>query len=152
MSRQTSGRLLCLIWHLLSVWIQEGQPALDILEDEGVLVLKDGLIRKHLEDLLKSGLANAVLLDAKILLLVLKLSEEPSNGFALLWNSELVEVSTLLKHLNLTKDVGQERQSLESESLGEEVGDEVHDTDVVITFQFCFKSKVLTYAFIPDLI
>lgn len=125
---------------------------MDVLEDERILVLEDGLVGKHLEDLLKSGLADTILLDAKILLLIFKLSEEPSNGFALLWNSELVEVATLLEHLNLTENISQERESLESKSLGKEVGDEVHDTDVVCSFQFCLQNKVFTNAFCSDLV
>ena len=125
---------------------------MDAFEDESTLVLKDGLVGKHLEDLLQSGLADTVLLDAEILLLVFKLSEEPSNGFALLWNSELVEVSTLLKHFNLAEDVGQERKRLESKSLGEEEGDEVDDTDVVFSVQLCLKSKILANAFCSDLV
>ena len=64
-----------MVWHLLSVWIQKDKLILDLLEDECVLVLKDGLIREHLEYLLQCGLTDAVLLNTERLLHFLKLAK-----------------------------------------------------------------------------
>ena len=54
-----------MVWHLLSVRIQKDKLILDLLEDECVLVLKNGLVGKHLENLLQSGLTDTVLLNTE---------------------------------------------------------------------------------------
>jgi len=140
-----------LIWHLLSVRIEESKFVLDVFEDKSVSVFKDGLVGEHLENLFKRCLTDTVLLNSKICLIVFKLTEQPSDCLALLWYSELVEISTLFKHLNLAKNIAQEVDSLESKSLSIEIGDKVYDTDLTCV-QIGFKNKIFTNTFWSDLI
>ena len=58
-------------------------------------------LREVLEDLLKRGLLDTVLLNVEFLLLLLDLPEEEPNGLVLSWQAKLVEVTTLLEKFNV---------------------------------------------------
>ena len=111
-------------------------------ENEGIPVLKDALIGKHLEDLLQRCLTDTVLLDAEVLLLVLDLSEEPSDSLVLLRHSELVEVTTLLKHLDLAEDLSEVAECAESESLGVEECNQVKNLDFIVVLHPRLEDQV----------
>ena len=87
----------------LAIWIQERQLVERIdLESEGSLLVNAHL-REVLEDLLKRSLLNTILLDVHVLLLWLDETEQVADSLVLTRHSQLVEVATLLEHLNLSE-------------------------------------------------
>ena len=88
------------------------------LECESGLIVVDavGLVcsRKVLEDLLKRGLADTVLLNLHLLLPLLNKAEQESDRLVLTRDSELEEVSTLLKKIDPVEHFGQARDEVES--------------------------------------
>jgi len=77
-------------------------------------LLVDALIREVLEYLLKRCLADTVLLNVHFLFLSLNLTEQVTYRLVLTRNTNLVEVSTLLQELNLSKLTGQRGNKLEA--------------------------------------
>ena len=86
-------------------------------ESVGSLVTSDTLIGKALEDLLKSSLANAILLDAQGTLFLLELSKEPADSFVFLGYTKLKEFSAVLKDLNIPEIFGEVAQDAKSVGL-----------------------------------
>lgn len=76
-------------------------------------------MRKVLEDLFERRLADRVLLNVHLLLQTFDLAEQIADRFVLSRHSELVEVTTLFKHLDLLKGLGEVRDKFESVSLNE---------------------------------
>ena len=76
-------------------------------------------MRKVLEDLFERRLADRVLLNVHLLLLTFDLAEQIADRFVLPRHSELVEVTTLFKHLDLLKGPGEVRDKFESVCLNE---------------------------------
>ena len=70
-------------------------------ESEGSLVTGDALVRKILEYLLQSRLCYTVLLNSKAALFMLQLTEEPSDGLAVLRYTKFEEFAALFEDLNL---------------------------------------------------
>ena len=101
---------------MLRVLQNKSIPSRD--ESEGSFVTCDTLIGEVLEDLFQSRLANTVLLDAEWVLLLLKLSKEPSNGLVFFWHTHLEEFSTVLKDLNISEITRQETQDAKAVGLG----------------------------------
>ena len=76
-------------------------------------------MRKVLEDLFERRLADRVLLNVHLLLQTFDLAEQIADRFVLPRYSELVEVTTLFKHLDLLKGLGEVSDKFESVSLNE---------------------------------
>ena len=81
-------------------------------------------MRKVLEDLFERRLADSVLLNVHLLLQTFDLAEQIADRFVtpepvLPRYSELVEVTTLFKHLNLLKGLGEVSDEFESVRLNE---------------------------------
>lgn len=83
------------------------------LESEGSLVTIV-LLSEVLEDLLKRGLLDTILLNVHVLLLLLDGSEEETNSFVLSWQTKLEEVTALLKKLHLFKHAAHGSDELET--------------------------------------
>ena len=86
-------------------------------ESESRLVAGDTLVCKGLEDLLEGRLSHTVLLNAKSIFRLLKLTEEPADSLVLLGDSELEEFATLLKDLDAIEVPGQVVKNAEAEGL-----------------------------------
>ena len=76
-------------------------------------------MRKVLEDLFERRLADSVLLNVHLLLQSLDLAEQIADRFVLPRYSELVEVTTLFKHLDLLKGLGEVSDEFQSVRLNE---------------------------------
>ena len=75
---------------------------------------------KVLEDLLQRSLTHAVLSDTKLFPLPFNLTEQVANGLVFFGHSDLVEVRTLFKELNLLKLLRKELDEIEATLLCEE--------------------------------
>jgi hypothetical protein len=78
-------------------------------------------------------------LNAEDFLVILKLTKHPTDGLVLLWNSELVKVAALLKHLDLVESLRKILQHLESKFLREQIGDEGQDAHLAVLVQISLK-------------
>ena len=121
-------------------------------ESESSLVTSDALIRKALEDLLKCGLGNTILLNAQSALLYLELAEEPADSLIFFGNAQFEEFATLLKDLNLLEMPCQVGQDAEAVRLGLEELKEVAEAHFAIVIVARLCNQVVTQAIISDLV
>ena len=87
---------------------------------------------KVLEDLLKRGLADAVLLNLHLLLPLLDKAEQESDSLILTRDPELEEVSTLLEKIDPVEHFGQACNEVEAVHLHKAERDESSQSDFAL--------------------
>lgn len=92
-----------------------------------------------MEDLLECCLADVVFLDSETMLLMLKLSEEPSNRLFFLRNAKFEELTALFQHFDLLEVTAHPVDDLEAGILCAKVFEQVPETNLLalrIKFRF----------------
>lgn len=112
------------------------------LEGEQTLVRVSALVSEILENLLKRGLGHRVLRDVELCFLVLDCAENESNRSLILGHSELVEVTALLKNLDLVKETSEAFDEFESVLLDVQEGNKVHELNLTIVIKVSFNDQV----------
>ena len=116
------------------------------------LIAGDALVRKGLEDLLERRLSDAILLNAKVSLFMLKLAEEPADSLALLRDSQLEVLSALLKNFDLLEVARKEHHDAEAVSLSLQVFKQVSEPHFALLVKIRLNCQVVTKSIASDLI
>lgn len=119
-------------------------------ERVGSFVACDALVGEALEDLLEGRLGDAVLLDAELLLFLLKLTKEPSNGLVFLGHAKLKEVTALLEELDRSEIAADKIDDLEAAFQGVEVIEQVSETHLALWVRLSLVDQVTTETSLSD--
>lgn len=120
-------------------------------ECESSLVIH-ALLSEVLEDLLEGRLAHAILSDAVFFFLTFDLTEQVANRLVFLRYSDLVEVTALLKELDLRELLGQELDEPEAILLRVEELDQTLQAHLSLRVKVLFHGQICSEALLPDLV
>ena len=135
--------VLLVIGHAAIRVREHDRVAIGAVRERG-LIAGDALVRKGLEDLLERRLSDAILLNAKVSLFMLKLAEEPADGLALLRDSQLEVLSALLKNFDLLEVARKEHHDAEAVSLSLQVFKQVSEPHFALLVKICLNCQVVT--------
>lgn len=110
------------------------------------------LLSKVLEDLFQRGLAHAVFSDSILFFRTFYLTEQVADGLVLLWHSDLVEITALLKKFDLLELFGKEFDESEAELLCVEELDETLQADLLVGVEILFHGQIGTETIELDLL
>ena len=152
MEGQASLRIVLLVIGHAAIRVHEhDRVTIGAVRERG-LIAGDALVRKGLEDLLERRLSDAILLNAKVSLFMLKLAEEPADSLALLRDSQLEVLSALLKNFDLLEVARKEHHDAEAVSLSLQVFKQVSEPHFALLVKIRLNCQVVTKSIASDLI